>query len=223
MKQRDHNQTIPVTIRWGLFLTLYMALPAISLIFLPPEWSIALLWGVTIITLPLLLLPPERGNIDPSPPFSIRSECRRILIRAALAALTGTVVMFFADKPSLFALPRQDLSKWGFLLMIYPWVSVLPQSIIYRTLFFRYMASLFPSGPYACVVSALIFGLAHIVFRDLWIVILCTAGGYFFSRTYQRTRSFALAAVEHTLYGYVLFSIGPITTLRFGTQWLLNA
>lgn len=102
------------------------------------------------------------------------------------------------DKPYIYAL----------VMVGYPVLSVYPQEIIYRALFFQRYAPAFGSIPAAVAANALLFGWAHVVFRNPVAIVLTVAGGVIFSITYMRTKSLLAAAFEHTLYGCLLFTIG---------------
>ena len=56
--------------------------------------------------------------------------------------------------------------------------------------------------------NALAFGFGHILFRN-WIAIGGTlAGGALFAWRYERTRSFWAVWAEHTLWGWLVFTVG---------------
>ena len=74
-------------------------------------------------------------------------------------------------------------------------------------LFARFSGRLLP--PVAMLlVSGLGFGFAHIVFGNWVAPTLCAIGGLLFAQTYQRTRSLALVAIEHALFGDFIFTLG---------------
>ena len=117
-------------------------------------------------------------------------------------------------------LPLYDRFRWYQLLIAYPIVSVIPQSILFRLLLFEGFGDLFPGARSRLIASAALFGLAHIVFRNPSVMLLCAIGGFFINHTYQRTRSVLMSAIEHTLYGYIIFTIGMAEYFSEGTLWL---
>ncbi len=91
--------------------------------------------------------------------------------------------------------------------VIYPIVSVLPQEVIYRSFFFNRYGQLL--GKTATVLlSALSFGLVHIIFGNWIAPILSSVGGMMFAYTYHKSRSLALVSLEHALYGIAIFASG---------------
>jgi hypothetical protein len=114
----------------------------------------------------------------------------------------------------------------------YPLASVYPQEIIFRTFLFHRYGGLFASrfggpsaaapvsgpetgpetspeaGPMLIAASTAAFGYAHLMFQSYLAIGLTVLGGLVFARTYARSRSTCTVAVEHALYGCVLFTVG---------------
>jgi membrane protease YdiL (CAAX protease family) len=57
-------------------------------------------------------------------------------------------------------------------------------------------------------ISTLTFTFAHIVYENYFALILTLIGGYYFSRTYQKSRSLMVTVTEHFMYGMLIFSSG---------------
>ena len=107
-----------------------------------------------------------------------------------------------------FALPRHKPLLYIFVMIAYPLLSVYPQEVIYRGLFYQRYAPAFGSTKVAIVVNALFFGWGHIIFRNPVAIGLTLIGGAIFSLTYIRSRSLLASSIEHSLYGCLLFTIG---------------
>jgi membrane protease YdiL (CAAX protease family) len=58
------------------------------------------------------------------------------------------------------------------------------------------------------LASALLFGTAHIFLGNFVAPVMSFFGGILFASTYARTRSLALVAIEHALYGDMIFTVG---------------
>ena len=56
--------------------------------------------------------------------------------------------------------------------------------------------------------SGAAFAYMHIVFKNPLALLLTFTGGLLFAMTYADTRSLMISAIEHTLYGNYLFTIG---------------
>ena len=94
------------------------------------------------------------------------------------------------------------------IMIFYPVFSVFPQEVIFRTFFFHRYAPLFTSTAMLTLASGLAFGHGHLLFRNNLALILCAIGGLVLSRTYARTNSTLACAVEHGLYGCIIFTVG---------------
>ncbi len=152
----------------------------------------------------------------------LRAVWRGVLLRAALATLAMTVLVLLIEPAWLLSLPRENPRLWLLIMCFYPLLSVYPQGIVYRALFYRRYAPLLPHPWSARLAGALAFSFCHLFFLNPWALLLTLAGGWFFNRTYERTRSLPVANFEHALYGGLLFTIGLGRFLYHGTQALLD-
>lgn len=140
-------------------------------------------------------------------PRLARPEVRRVLARFAVCAVLLTALVAWRLPDRLFDLPRERTGLWAVVMVLYPLLSVVPQELLYRVHFFHRARGLLPDRalPWA---SAFVFGIAHLLFGHWISVALSTAGGLMFASTYARTRCLWTAALEHALYGQLVFSIG---------------
>jgi hypothetical protein len=129
-------------------------------------------------------------------------------------ALTIYTDYFF---PKLFlAFPKLAPELWLRVMILYPAISVVTQEIYFRVLFFHRYGAVFGSNRIAAIaVNAALFAFAHaaiFAYRHTpfhWgAVAVSFAGGLIFARRFLRTQSFWAVALEHSLYGDLLFTIG---------------
>ena len=127
----------------------------------------------------------------------------------ALAACSLLAVGLYLLEPAhLFDLPRGTPWRWLLVMVLYPVLSVVPQELVFRTFFFHRYGRLL-GGPWiATAASALAFSWAHVVLLNGLAVVLTLLGGWLFARTYLRTHSLVATAVEHAVYGCLLFTVG---------------
>jgi membrane protease YdiL (CAAX protease family) len=149
-------------------------------------------------------------------PVAERAFVKIILWRfVAVIVVVGAVVSFFYPQ-KLFVLPLQHPFIWLLIILLYPPLSVYPQELLYRGFFFARYGAIFPEAGLRMAASTLFFVFMHIVFNN-GIAILCTLiGGFLFAHTYARTRSLRLVCLEHTLYGYAIFTLGLGEFFVFG-------
>lgn len=190
-------------------LFLFVGIPLLFLSVIPLRGLFALIWLAMIYTSVILARSYgmkfsamwqsqalTRANIMPI--------LRRFIISAA--AIAAYVVLVEPER--LFGFIASKPVFWALVMLIYPLLSVIPQEVIYRAFFFERYKPLFSSDKIMILMSALAFGFAHVVFNNMLAPLFCLIGGYYFSLTYQRTRSLALVWFEHSLYGCFIFTIG---------------
>jgi membrane protease YdiL (CAAX protease family) len=136
-----------------------------------------------------------------------RNLLRRMAVFAPLALVAAGLCYWYA--PHLFLLlPRDRTGIWLIIMVAYPVLSAYPQEIIYRAFFLQRYRTLFRNEFSLILVNALLFAMAH-AFLGNWLAPALTfAGGILFCRTYLRSGSLALAALEHGLWGDLLFTLG---------------
>ncbi len=107
-----------------------------------------------------------------------------------------------------FRFPQERPGVWLLVMILYPFLAALPQEIIFRCFFFhRYRDIL--SRPWAMIlVNGLSFGLFHMFYNNPVAPVLTTLGGCLFAWRYHRSGSLPLVAIEHGLWGNMLFTIG---------------
>ena len=131
-----------------------------------------------------------------------------VLARFAVCALLMLLLTWFFKPELLFNFVREKPWFWLLVMLLYPLLSVLPQEIIFRSFFFARYKRLFPKPVIMVTVSALAFGFAHILFHNWVAPLLCLIGGFLFAHTYQKHQSLLLVALEHALYGDLMFTVG---------------
>lgn len=208
-------------VTWGLLGVFYVAAPVAVWAFARGRPVLPLLWVAALVGLGLLWADPGFDRRRLVSWQGTRRYLPGILLRAGGLFLLGTVILSLSARSQLFDLPRTRPRLWLLLLVVYPLLSVVPQALLYRALFFQRFAALFPSRPVACVVSAAAFSLAHLVFGNIWALLLTFPGGLLLAWTYDRTRSLPLTCLEHALYGNICFTVGLGRYLYHGTQALL--
>ncbi len=137
-----------------------------------------------------------------------RAALTPIIARFFSATVLITLAVIYALPDKFLAFPRDRTALWALVMVFYPLLSVIPQEMIFRAYFFRRYQPLFPHPTAMVLTNAIAFGFVHVVFLNWISVLLCTAGGVMFARTYQRSRSLALVCIEHALYGCMVFTVG---------------
>ncbi|MCE7006329.1 CPBP family intramembrane metalloprotease [Kibdelosporangium philippinense] len=141
-------------------------------------------------------------------PGRLPAELPSIAFLWFITAVGSTVVVLFT-RPDLFlGFPRTEPVMWGFVMVLYPVLSVYPQELIFRAFMFQRYQPIFGDGYGMIAASAVAFGFVHIAFGNWISVVLSAAGGWIFASRYRKSRSLFTVSVEHGLYGMLMFTVG---------------
>lgn len=194
--------------RWAEFAILFVAAPAAMALLMRGRLLFPAMWVLALIS--LLLLLPDR-SFDRRRLWNARGlglVAKGMLIRFAGCAAALALVLSLLEPDRLLQLPRQRPVLWGLIMTLYPILSVYPQEVAFRALYFHRYEKLMPREGVLIAVGAAAFGYAHIIMHNWWAVVFSAVGGVFFGVTYRRSASLLAACVEHALYGCFLFTIG---------------
>lgn len=193
-------------LRWIEFAALFLLMPVLIAIFLPPRMMFAALFLFSLLGLVLLAI---SGDFDWR---SLGAGWRNLPFRDA--ALMGLAIILFGavllglTRPEALFMPLRTRPQ--FLLMIavlYPILSALPQELLFRALFFHRYGALMPSDRVAMLVNAGVFAFAHLLYWNPVTLLLTAIGGWLFARAYL-TRGFAAAWFMHAIAGNLVFAAG---------------
>ena len=197
------------------FLCLFLAAPVLLAVFLPPSAMLPVLLAVTILGMVLL---------HRTPGFHWRDLARgwsqvdwQVVAAFAIATTVVSIGMLLAVLPDRWLVVyRMSPWLWLAIIVLYPFLSALPQEIVFRPLFFRRYGPILPPARVALVLNALVFSLAHLFFWSWIVAVMTFAGGLVFAWAYEVRRSFPLAAVLHAVAGNILFTVGIGTLFYTG-------
>ena len=180
---------------------------------LPLRLMMLILWLFGIGALVFLLLDRSFDRRRLWNRIAAHRELKRIIpvfIVGALLMLIGTILHDrFGWGQRIFLGFLRSRTDWYIVIMIlYPFLSVYPQELLYRAFFFHRYAVLFRSPGVMIMASALAFGWAHLIFENVLAIALSTVGGVLFAWTYQRSKALSACWIEHALYGDCLITVG---------------
>jgi hypothetical protein len=164
----------------------------------------------------LLVLERDRSWIRA---FTTLPRFRHVLyILLSFIVLGGALTWYaYTYYPARFlAFPRGNYELWLQVMMLYPAISVVTQEIIYRVFYFHRYAPLLENRPILeIILSAALFSFAHLMLFGIrqdpihWqSIAISFAGGLLFSYRYYTTKSFWAVALEHSLYGNLIYTVG---------------
>ncbi|HTP89924.1 MAG TPA: CPBP family intramembrane glutamic endopeptidase [Bryobacteraceae bacterium] len=190
------------------FALVFFGLPALFAFTRHRIPALPALWLFFAVCLVALLRDPSFDRRQLWNAAAIRGRALSILVPFVVAAVVLLLaVRHFA--PGLFlSLPRTNPILWAAIMVLYPVLSVYPQTIIYRAFLFHRYRPLFGGGLGVAIASAVAFGFLHVVFRNGWAIGLSALAGGLFAWRYLQTGSVFVSAFEHALYGCLIFTAG---------------
>jgi hypothetical protein len=140
--------------------------------------------------------------------FSLKQLGSILLVFAFAGGIVATYVAQY--HPQLFLeFPRNRPDVYQRIMLLYPLMSVIAQELVYRTFFFHRYGVLFGKAWWlAIVLNGILFGLGHVVIGTPLAIYGCMAVGVLFAWRYAVTRSFWAVFIEHTLWGWLVFTVG---------------
>lgn len=169
-----------------------------------------------VALLPVLALSLILLGSDPA--FRLRREFARgfgwVTAATILAVfvLGGGAVAYWmsVNKPHWFLeFPKNRPDIYWKIMILYPLASVAAQELVYRTFYFHRYGPLFGSALWlGVVVNAVLFGFCHIVVGSEVAVISTALGGLVLATRYALTRSYWAVFIEHTIWGWLVFTVG---------------
>lgn len=196
------------------FIIIYVGLPCAFFFKIMPLPKIPFLVALSIIAITIVVSDPfvkKRYLLKCSFPIHFY---KKIIYRFLISCAALVVLTLLLIPENFLLFPRKEPLSWLAVGIIYPLFSALPQEILYRTFFFYRYNKLFTYNNLV-PASTLCFAFLHIIYGNIIAVLLTLAGGWFFSKTYNRTRSLVIISIEHAFYGFFLFTIGLGTEFFF--------
>jgi membrane protease YdiL (CAAX protease family) len=189
---------------WAEWAVLFLALPLVIAIVLPPGSMFPALFAGTAVGLFLLhgtsgfhwrdLL---RGRIEAGAVALFAAVTFAVALAVSLAT-TGDPLRFMRSNPGFFLL----------VMLFYPILSALPQELMFRALWFRRYGAILPGGWPGIVLNAAVFALAHMMYWSGIVAVMTFAGGLAFAWAQERRGSFPMAVLMHALAGQIVFALG---------------
>lgn len=150
--------------------------------------------------------------------FAMGREFRRLfswrtgLSIAALFVVGAALIVYWIlhHHPGWFLeFPRNRPETYKRIMLLYPLFSVAAQEFVYRTFYFHRYGPLFGRQRWlGILVNGICFGFGHIVVGSTFAIISTGIGGLVLASRYAATRSYWAVFIEHTLWGWLVFTVG---------------
>lgn len=191
---------------WAEFVGFYVVVPVAVALLMPPTLIFPALFVALLLGLVLLHVTPgfEWRQLRGGGPVSWRFVALFAGVTLGVAALA----LGLTRPEEFFNILRTQPWMLPVIIVFYPFVSALPQEVVFRVLFYRRYVGVLPSGRGAMIVNAAVFSLAHLMYWSWVVAIMTFFGGVIFSWAYEARRSFALAVILHAIAGWIIFTLG---------------
>jgi uncharacterized protein len=190
------------------FALLFVCLPAALALHPLRWWPLPLLWTVAFYCHLVL----RRQTDSHARKFwrlsDIPPSVRPVLMLFLPSAFALAAAIHFLMPQIFLNLPRQRPILWGLVMLLYPLLSVIPQTLIYRVFLFSRYGRLLCSRWTLIAASGAAFSWLHVVLRNPVAPLLTFPAGLLFAWRYARTNSAMASAFEHALYGCLVFTVG---------------
>ena len=199
------------------FSFLFAGFPLLIYFRVLPNYPIPYLLAVAFAAYLFLRLDPG-FRFGPPAGNTLRAYLRPLLLRDALLLVLLGIAVWIFRPDLLFSLVKRSPALWAAVMLLYPWLSVYPQELLYRAFLFHRYRPLFGSGWTMLLASGLAFGFVHIIFGNWLAVALCVLGGLLFAFTYYSSNSLLLTCLDHAIFGNFIFTIGLGRFFYHGTR-----
>ena len=185
------------------FFFIFIILP--SAIFFLDSSIIVFLTLYLVFTLSIVILYFDKS-------FSFNSlrkkvDWKFIIIFSLIFFSLSFFYVILVDKDLLFIFPKTNFELWLLVILIYPFLSVIPQEIVYRVFFFQRYFPNERSFYFLTLLNMIVFSYGHIVFNNVHAILITAIVSPIFTYAYLK-KSFFTCIVLHALGGQIIFTLG---------------
>ena len=130
-----------------------------------------------------------------------------VIIFSVIFFFLGFFYVLLVDKNLLFIFPKTNFKLWLIVIFIYPFLSVIPQEIVYRVFFFQRYFPNINRFYFPMFLNLVVFAYGHLVFSNMHAIIITAIVSPIFTYAYLK-KSFLTCVILHTLGGQIIFTLG---------------
>ena len=131
-----------------------------------------------------------------------------ILYRIVFVSFLILSFSFLYDQENFLSFPKENFNIYILVMILYPFLSALPQEVLYRRFFFERYEKTFPGKTKFIILNSIFFSLGHIIYLNPIVIGFTFIGGLIFAWNYYEHRSTFWVTLEHAIYGNVVFTSG---------------
>ena len=130
-----------------------------------------------------------------------------VIIFSVIFFFLGFFYVLLVDKNLLFIFPKTNFKLWLIVIFIYPFLSVIPQELVYRVFFFQRYFPNINRFYFPMFLNLAVFAYGHLVFGNMHAIIITAIVSPIFTYAYLK-KSFLTCVILHTLGGQIIFTLG---------------
>ena len=130
-----------------------------------------------------------------------------VIIFSVIFFFLGFFYVLLVDKNLLFIFPKTNFKLWLIVILIYPFLSVIPQELVYRVFFFQRYFPNINRFYFPVFLNLVVFAYGHLVFDNMHAIIITAIVSPIFTYAYLK-KSFLTCVILHTLGGQIIFTLG---------------
>ena len=185
------------------FFFIFLALP--SIIFLFDYTTIVFLTLYLVFIFALVILYFDKTFLLAS--LKKKIDWKFVLIFAVSFICLGFIYVLLIDKNLLFIFPKTNFKLWLVVIIVYPFLSVIPQEIVYRVFFFQRYFPKNNNSNFLILLNMFVFSYGHLVFNNFHAILITAIVSPIFTFAYLK-KSFLTCVVLHSLGGQIIFTLG---------------
>ena len=135
------------------------------------------------------------------------TEWKFFFLVSLIFIVSGFFYTIILDSNLLFYFPKNYFFIWVSVILFYPILSVIPQEIIFRVLFFERYSCLFKNQFFYLILNSIIFAYIHLVFQNFHAFFITLITSPIFAYAYLN-KSFKTCFLTHTVGGQLVFTYG---------------
>ena len=130
-----------------------------------------------------------------------------VIIFSFIFFFLGFFYVLLIDKNLLFIFPKTNFKLWLIVIFIYPFLSVIPQELVYRVFFFQRYFPNINRFYFPVFLNLVVFAYGHLVFSNMHAIIITAIVSPIFTYAYLK-KSFLTCVVLHSFGGQIIFTLG---------------
>ncbi len=191
------------TLRKLEFFFIFLALPSIIFFLNSTIFVFAALYLVFILALVVLYFDKTFLFVS----LKKKIDWKFVAIFTVIFLCLSFIYILMIDKNLLFIFPKTNFKLWLLVVFIYPFLSVIPQELVYRVLFFQRYFPNINNFFFSMLINLIVFSYGHLVFNNVHAIIITAIVSPIFAFAYLK-KSFLTCVILHSLGGQIIFTLG---------------